>query len=663
MSGSFDAEDLPERSPGMSSDRTPVTSQRTLLGRIITTPPTLHPDTFLPDPNDLQSPSQSPQRTPSEGGNAYDALEPPAWEAPGSDEVAYTDAWNVQHSYSDRQHFLHGPGGSAPDDSTVGSSVTGGSHANNLAAPNFLRPRGFSLCSYPDAQSVGSAPAPQKGRAGHRRHPSLPVSFFSSKPQGGSGVCLSEQGNQMHAHHGHKRNVSWLQSTSRNTYEVNSHHNASQIRADAAMAGCLEGALLDLYLVDRTVDSAAARMMAVSEDYGAAGNEGARETEGAKPQKPRKTSLGTLNDIQCILELHRTDKLVDRFKRDLQMPEFFEEEAGASDAWKDLRRTDVEMEEHARRIRAKECREREKENPDKRMEEVQCQFDLSDDEDVGWNGQPDLPAAESCLTGHDAYQFFDPHETAALQANAYQSSAVAASNDDDLRDVINLLRTDVEVDGASRRRDEMELIQPLLAIDREMNRWKEKSEAKDMWEGDVRALYLVDLEVDGAKRRQAPKPPKAATDAGAKDAPSESGMPAQSTQSTDQEVKEALSQHISQISQPFCPTSPELLASKATYQASQFSLPPPVPFSSPEQAVRQSNPPHEASDDNMAPVQPFAKRSIFSRQEKSSAAKKCAFQSGIMMPGTTVTVPKGGEKIGGIPVGKVVPANAAGSSR
>ena len=121
MSGSFDAEDLPERarpgaverSPGMSSDRTPVTSQKTLLGRIITTPPTLNAGTFLPDPDDLQSPSQSPQRTPSEVGNAYDALEPPAWEAPGSDEVAYTDAWNVQHSYSDRQHFLRGPGGSA----------------------------------------------------------------------------------------------------------------------------------------------------------------------------------------------------------------------------------------------------------------------------------------------------------------------------------------------------------------------------------------------------------------------------------------------------------------------------------------------------------------------------------------------------------------------
>ena len=59
-------------------------------------------------------------------------------------------------------------------------------------------------------------------------------------------------------------------------------------------------------------------------------------------------------------------------------------------------------------------------------------------------------------------------------------------------------------------------------------------------------------------------------------------------------------------------------------------------------------------DANMGPVAMCTKRSIFSRKEKSSAAKY-TFQSGVMLPGTTtVVLAKGGEMIDDIPVGKVI---------
>ena len=157
----------------------------------------------------------------------------------------------------------------------------------------------------------------------HRRHPSLPVSFFSSASQQGS---LSHQlfptleGNQNQPQM-RKQYVNLLQSTTKSTpYELYSHHNVSQVQADGAMAG-LNGILLDLYVVDRTVDSATAKMLATNEEVGAArANENKKvdstfKKEGGKQpssQKPRKTAIGTLDDIQCILELHKLDKIVDK---------------------------------------------------------------------------------------------------------------------------------------------------------------------------------------------------------------------------------------------------------------------------------------------------------------------------------------------------------------
>ena len=57
------------------------------------------------------------------------------------------------------------------------------------------------------------------------------------------------------------------------------------------------------------------------------------------------------------------------------------------------------------------------------------------------------------------------------------------------------------------------------------------------------------------------------------------------------------------------------------------------------------------SQANASPVITTAKRSIFSTQEKSAAAKG----GGVMTPGTTtIVLAKGGDMIDDIPVGKVV---------
>ena len=47
-------------------------------------------------------------------------------------------------------------------------------------------------------------------------------------------------------------------------------------------------------------------------------------------EKPRMTSLGTKDDIHALLELYKVDKTVNKFRHDLQMPQFFEEEAHES---------------------------------------------------------------------------------------------------------------------------------------------------------------------------------------------------------------------------------------------------------------------------------------------------------------------------------------------
>jgi len=486
------------------------------------------------------------------------------------------------------------------------------------------------------------------------------------------------------------------------------------------MAG-LSGILLDLYTVDRTVDSATAKMLATKEEDAIVGdNNNLRKKGGNKqssPRKSRKTAIGTLNDIQCILGLHKVDKIVDRFKRHLQMPHFFEEEAWESNVWKDLRRTDMEMEEYARKKKSKESAKETQQQREGhgsvgrrgKIEKVHHQFDLSDDEEgVGWNnprqgleGDDIHVSSESHLTDHSAYKFFDPHETGALEADSYQSSQVSASINDDLREIVDLLRTDVKVDGASKYHTEMEMVRPLLEVDREMKKWKARSEARDLWDGDLRALYMTDLAVDGAARKYAPKPqevepgktagdldvegtgntakkhdsiphktkPRIVEDIISDDLEAKTTStdtikqqdpmpPVHSPICTDQEVKEMLSQHIPQVSRPFCPTSPELMASKATVQAAAFILTPVLsaPMPSTQQSTRRAIfSTREKSNANMMPKPKPTKRSIFSRQEKSSAKSQCAFQRGVMMPGTTtVVMTKGGEMIGDIPVGRVI---------
>jgi len=628
----------------------------------------------------LPFPSNPSQHTPSIFNSHHDSLEPPAWKPPDAEEIEYTDTWN--NTYNNQHHYLQPI---AQDDSTIASNQTNNSFTNNISfnTSNALRPRGLSLCSYTDAPSVGSCPQPQQGHSQHRRHPSLPVSFFSSVlHQGSHQTLFSSQHSHQNQLQMNKQYLNAIQSTKQNTpYETHSHHNASQVKVDGAMAG-LDGVLLDLYMVDRSVDSATAKMLATKEDNGVSNicenekDEGVSRKKGDKQsasQKPRKTSLGTLNDIQCILELHKLDKIVDRFKQDLQMPEFFEEEAWESTVWKDLRKTDVEMEEYARKKKSKGSQETVNEGHGQGQKEVQYQFDLCNDD---WKNEQELGGegiyltAESFPVDNNAYQFFDPHETEVLQANSYQSSRVSASINDDLHEVIDLLRTDVAVDGASRRHKELAMIRPLLETDRLMNKWKKRSEVRDMWVGDLRALYLTDLEVDGAKRKCVSNPQKVEVEnnSASKEGKASNHSTKQqhalppvdsTTHCTDQEVKDMLSQHIPQVPQQFCPTSPELMPTKATSQAASFSLLPPAPLES-RRAIFSTQ---EKPSANMVPkvtigpAPPATKRSIFSRQEKSSAASQCAFQRGIMMPGTTTIVMaqhEGGEMIDDIPVGKVV---------
>ena len=735
---SFGAEE--PTTPGLSDVDTPIMSQENKM--ILNTPPPGSYDAttvampcfespVLPPPTLLNTPpvDQTSQYTPSEFAN--NDMTCPSWHPPDSDEVKYTNEWN--NSHDNRHHYLQAA--MAQDDSsTIGSKESNDSFNVSFNASNnkALRPRGFSLCSHGDTQSVGSCTHPSQQRGGHnanknhRRHPSLPTSFFSStQHHHGSGQSLFQR-------ELNKRYLNALQSTTTSTpYELHSHHNISQVKADGAMAG-LDGVLLDLYMVDRAVDCAAAKMLATKgagsaqeqqeergrrkgkrytsygdyehilgtigdignamrddiprkEDDTAAAAKQSTTSSSSSPQKPRKTSLGTLTDIQCILELYRVDRNVDRFKQDLQMPQFSEEEAWESSVWKELRRTDVEMEEYARKMKEKESKATETEVLGQGPKDPQYQFDLSDDEDEAfdrWNdqelgGEGIYLSAESFLTDYDAYAFFDPHETTTLQANSYQSSQVSASINDDLGAMIDLLRIDAEIDGASRRHHEMELIRPLLDVDREVDKVKERSEVMDMWVGDLRDLYLVDIEVDGAKKRYTKQSQKNDIDSVSSTIKAEAKKggneikeqdplsPVVPTkQHTDEEVKEMLSRHIPKVPLEFCPTSPELVAlQKPSLGTSDFNaLPPPsVPIiSSPQEVSSTRRAIFSTKEKTAAPVASVVpqttapKRSIFSSKEKTTAASKCAFQRGVMMPGTTTVVAKGGDMIDDIPIGKVL---------
>ena len=243
--------------PGLSDVDTPIMSQTNKM--ILSTPPGCYETTampcfespVLPPPNFNTPPvDQTSQYTPSEFADNKNGMTCPSWHPPDSDEIKYTDAWN--NSHDNRHHYLQAP--MAQDDSsTIGSKESNDSFNVSFNASNnkALRPRGFSLCSYGDTQSIGSCPqhpSQQRGGGGghannknHRRHPSLPTSFFSSTQHHhhGSGQSLFQR-------ELNKRYLNALQSTTTSTpYELHSHYNISQVKADGAMAG-LDGVLLDL---------------------------------------------------------------------------------------------------------------------------------------------------------------------------------------------------------------------------------------------------------------------------------------------------------------------------------------------------------------------------------------------------------------------------------
>ena len=197
-----------------------------------------------------------------------------------------------------------------------------------------------------------------------------------------------------------------------------------------------------------------------------------------------------------------------------------------------------------------------------------------------------------------------------------------------------------------------------------------------MWVGDLRDLYLVDIEVDGGKKRYTKQSQKNVT-ASVSSTKAEAGKgendikqqdplsPVVPTkQHTDEEVKEMLSRHIPKVPLEFCPTSPELVAlQKPSLGTSDFNaLPPPsVPIiSSPQEVSSTRRAIFSTKEKTAAPVASVVpqttapKRSIFSSKEKTTAASKCAFQRGVMMPGTTTVVAKGGDMIDDIPIGKVL---------
>ena len=587
-------------------------------------------------------------------------LEPPAWHAPSQEEIEYTDAWN--NVYSNQSHFL------CPlpvkDDSTIGSTQTNNSmyaHCGTSLSSRGggLRPRGFSICSNNDSIEITSQTQPShrrhpslpgstsKSQSGHRRHPSLPQNIFSSQPTTQhqllpptivSTTVSSNQKQQQQQPYlqqsppQHETNnaakpkehdvITLLQSSTQHTpYEIHSSHHASQVKADAALAG-LQGSLVDLYTVDRLVDTATTRMLATNEKHA---------SPDRKENDVRRTAMGTLHDIQSILELYRVDKMADRFKVDLQMPLFMEEEAWVHSVYKDLRKIDLEMELYTRKNNGTE-RKVAQTTPGERQhngseQEDEYHFDLSDTDDEGLGGEDIYMSAEAFLTDDEAYHFVDPHEVSMIHSNKYHSSEVSASIHDNLSDVIELLKTDVEIDGASSRQKGIEMIRPLLETDQEINKWKERTALNEMWTDDLKALYAVDVEVGRAKTRISSNQAKSSV-------PDNTNTDVGGERSSD-DVKAALARHIPNVSQPYCPTSPE---PRTRLNVSAPPLPPPLSL---------------PTGSTSAPAPTQRKRSIFTQKEKASVAKNAQL-GGVMMPGTTtVVMTKGGEMIDDIPIGRV----------
>lgn len=220
--------------------------------------------------------------------------------------------------------------------------------------------------------------------------------------------------------------------------------------------------------------------------------------------------------MQSILsELYKVDQMVDRFKYGLQMPELFlDEEDNVESTLRELRRTDLwkadyelpSLENHKTNAETKF---------DRRNMEQYCQFDLEDchieesdryvDNDMGcalgipkFDEDDYIEASTDNLYSlePDPYQFYDPHEMDGMMIPTCSHHR----EEDGLRQVLDLLRTDVKIDGASRQIKEMNSVQPLLEVDRSIRRMKEEA-MKRRCERELLDLYRVDVEMNRVKCR------------------------------------------------------------------------------------------------------------------------------------------------------------------
>ena len=494
-----------------SPDRSQLSTPKARSTVVLQTPPLIL-NTFPSPKNHLPSaPSFHSDHTPNYFDDQYqfDSLEPPAWKPPEEDEVEYVDNWNYTHN--NPYHYLNGYSYNKDDSSTICSSQTNNSLSKSFGSrerlgQQMLRPRGFSINSYGSRNkgshyrhpSFGSCPnqPPQNGKKQHHRHESLPVNLFSSSSLVQSSLMfMQQQSDQSHPllaqQEEHEKLMNgkvykMIQPSKQNgPYEKFSHHHTSQVTADATIAG-LTGTLVDLYTIDRSVDEATAKMLATSEKR--------------KADSSRKTSVGTLRDIKAILELHRIDKMVDRFKQGLQMPIFFEEEDADMATLKELRRVDL-LVGGVHMKRGKDSNDTAL--TDNSHQHVYNQFDLSEDEqEESWDqlGKGnDIYMPSDLFQTHqpDPFDFYDPLETLALASGGFQQS-LAVTNDD-LRDVMELLQCDVEIDGASRRLKEIEFVQPLLDVDRSIDAKIRFTEEKRC-QKEILDLFFVDVQVDEMKK-------------------------------------------------------------------------------------------------------------------------------------------------------------------
>jgi len=609
------------------------------------------------------------------------ALEPPAWVPPDAYEVECTDAaWNDSYNNNHQHHFLEGV--SFPkDDVSIGSNLTNNSSRVNKIHVNptqiRLRPRGLSL-SITDGAAVGSKGLCHENtttegytqQKQHHRGSSLPMSFFTS-----SG---SESG--QHIFNPSARDNQSSHQFLHVPYALYTHYNPSQVKADGVMGG-LNGTMLDLYEVDRSVDCAAAKSMATkscsSEGRGGVLRAG---QNGETRHSPQKTSLGTLTDIQCILQLHKVDQLVDRFKHDLQMPEIFEKDVQDGLVLMDLRKTDVEIEEYISKNKKKMKKQEKKIHLTGIVQSSDMNVPSDDEEELEFQkeelsmGLVDsfMLTERSLATEPDPYHFFDPYEIETMCSNSYhQLQVVSASIHDNLDCVIELLRTDYEVTGACRQRKDMDIIKPLLEVDQYMNKLKGRSETKDLWDADLGELYITDVWVVAAKKKSMKCQSSNNTtrlttvklpctqDSLTAESSKSSNTKVQGPLSPVEEGKVKLSEHLQQAD--FTQLLPPPPAAPI-----YSPLPPRAPMSSPQSvpqtftkrdifSAQETSKMTESlllrSQANASPVITTAKRSIFSTQEKSAAAKG----GGVMTPGTTtIVLAKGGDMIDDIPVGKVV---------